>query len=83
MDLERAFAASLWPHLDLFPAPAPAPAPRRPTLRTVECPICYDSVTARAARRLPCAHTFHRKCMKRHLQTAARPCCPMCRAAIA
>lgn len=43
-----------------------------------ECPICLEKMKPRMeARRLPCLHMFHRRCIDRWLLASDRPRCPV------
>ena len=48
----------------------------------MECAICLDRLSLHDPSTTPCGHTFHREPCLRELLRAARPECPLCRAAL-
>ncbi|KNC84993.1 hypothetical protein SARC_02813 [Sphaeroforma arctica JP610] len=52
--------------------------PLLPTIPTIrECHICKDHDTKHVSVKLPCADTFHQKCVRRWLQSSNS--CPLCK----
>jgi hypothetical protein len=47
----------------------------------MECPVCYEVITASESTRTPCGHVFHQSCMSTWLERATT--CPSCRAVVA
>lgn len=47
-----------------------------------ECSVCYNRMTSKQRRTLPCEHTFHTKCIDRWSKMGNRTC-PLCRAEFA
>ena len=47
----------------------------------MECPVCYDDVSAADGVTTPCKHTFHRACINSWISTkgTGKAPCPMCR----
>lgn len=46
-----------------------------------QCSVCFNALSNRNTRTLPCNHEFHTKCVDRWKRTCAPgdPTCPMCR----
>eukprot|EP00171_Calliarthron_tuberculosum_P005476 IDg5476t1 len=47
-----------------------------------QCTICIENIRAIVAIKLPCAHIFHRRCIRVWVNTARHPSCPTCRAVL-
>lgn len=45
-----------------------------------ECSVCLSQMVNKDQQKLPCGHTFHRKCMSTWEKSKGRLTCPLCRA---